>query len=455
MGVFGAPITHGDDPERAVRAALAVRDWATEESLQLRIAVNTGEAIVAFGARPEHGEAMIAGDVINTAARLQTAAPVGSVLVGEETYASTRGAIEYRPAPPVAAKGKSTPVRSWLALRPLAAIGERPTSRVPMVGRERELGVLTEIWVRVTDEQRPHLVTVFGPAGIGKSRLALEFAQIVAGGGGRALRGRSTPYGANSPYSAFGHHVKQTAQVFDSDELADARTKLEESITALVGAEEGVEHARHLGILMGLGGEGDVSDRETLFFSARVFVEALAAHEPTVLLFEDIHWADASLLDLLETLATRVRDVPLLLLALARPEVLTQRPGWGGGLPAYTALPLDRLSEDHALSLAELLLGDSDQGATRAGAVAARDGGQSAVHRRARSVARRALDHRRRRAADERACDRRGPAGRASARGARSPRRRVGRRPRVLAGRARLHRRPRQPLGSARSARGA
>ncbi len=370
MGVFGAPITHGDDPERAVRAALSVRDWATEQGLQLRIAVNTGEAIVAFSARPEHGEAMIAGDVINTAARLQTAAPVGSVLVGEETYASTRLAIEYRPAPPVAAKGKSTPVRSWLAVKPLSAIGERPTSPVPMVGRDRELGVLTEIWGRVTEEQRPHLVTVFGPAGIGKSRLALEFSQIVASGGGRALRGRSTPYGASSPYSAFGHHVKQTVHVFDSDKLEEARSKLRESITELVGSEDGAEHARHLAILMGLGGDEDVADRETLFFSARVFVEALAMREPTVLLFEDIHWADASLLDLLETLATRVREVPLLLLALARPEVLTERPGWGGGLPAYTALPLDRLSDDHALSLAELLLKRSDQTAARASAVA-------------------------------------------------------------------------------------
>ena len=223
----------------------------------------------------------------------------------------------------------------------------------------------------MTDERRPHLVTVFGPAGIGKSRLALEFAQHRRGRRRDAHSADARPRTAsNSPYSAFGHHVKQTAQVFDSDELDEARAKLEESITRSSGSQDGVEHARHLGILMGLGGEGDVSDRETLFFSARVFVEALAAQEPTVLLFEDIHWADASLLDLLETLATRVRDVPLLLLALARPEVLTQRPGWGGGLPAYTALPLDRLSEDHALSLAELLLGDSDQGATRAGAVA-------------------------------------------------------------------------------------
>ena len=370
MGVFGAPTAYGDDPERAVRAALAVRDWAGEDGLQLRIAVNTGEAIVSLEARPGHGEAMVAGDVVNTAARLQAAAPVGAVLVGEETYASTRASIEYRPAPPAAAKGKAMPVRAWLALRAVSPVGERPTTPVPMVGRERELGVLTGIWERVADERRPHLVTVFGAAGIGKSRLALEFSQQVASQDGRVMRGRSTPYGASSPYSAFAQHVKQVAHVFDSDELPDAQDKLLSALVELVGSTEAHEHAAHLAILIGLGSEGDVADRETLFFSARVLVEALASEGPMLLLFEDIHWADASLLDLLETLAARVRDVPLLLLAMARPEMLSERPGWGGGLPAYTALPLDRLSDDAAQELAERLLARSDAPDGRAAAVA-------------------------------------------------------------------------------------
>src|SRR3990170_823732 len=285
MGVFGAPTAYGDDPERAVRAAFAVRDWAEQEGLQVRIAVNTGEAIVELEARPGHGEAMIAGDVVNTAARLQSAAPVGSVLVGEETYASTRVPIEYRPAQPVKAKGKTAPVRAVLALRAVAAIGERPSTPVPMVGRERELDVLTEIWERVADERRPHLVTVFGAAGIGKSRLALEFSQHVASRDGRVIRGRSTPYGASSPYSAFAQHVKQVAGVFDSDELTDARSKLHVAVAELVGTTAAEEHSAHLAMLVGLGAEGDVPDRETLFFSARVLVESLASEGPTVLLF--------------------------------------------------------------------------------------------------------------------------------------------------------------------------
>jgi predicted ATPase/class 3 adenylate cyclase len=357
MGVFGAPTAFGDDHERAVRAALAVRDWAAEDGLQVRIAVNTGEAIVELAAQPGQGQAMIAGDVVNTAARLQTAAPVGAVLVGEETYASTRTWIEYQPGfEPVQAKGKKDPVQAWIALRAIAPAGERPLTPVPMVGRERELDVLTGIWERVSSERRPHLVTVFGPAGIGKSRLALELMEYVGTQDGRVLRGRSAPYGASSPYSAFAQHVKQVARVYDSDELPDARAKIAAAVAKHVGPEAAEEHAAHLSLLMGLGGEGEVPDRETLFFSARLLVEALGSDGPTLLLFEDIHWADASLLDLIETLAARVRDVPVLLLALARPEMLTSRPGWAGGLSAYTALPLDPLTDDASLELTALLL---------------------------------------------------------------------------------------------------
>src|SRR5215212_5110194 len=249
MGVFGAPVAHGDDPERAVRAALAVRDWA-DGKVTVRVAVNTGEAIVALTARPAQGEAMVAGDVVNTAARLQTAAPVGSVLVGEETYTATRSAIDYRPAPPVIAKGKSSPLHVWLAVGTLSLVGERALTRAPMVGREQELTTLAEIWGRVAAERRPRLVTVFGPAGIGKSRLALEFAQLVGSLGGRVIRGRSTPYGASAPYSGFAQHVKQIAGVFDSDELDDAHTKLRSAVEDLVGPDDALERASHLAMLI-------------------------------------------------------------------------------------------------------------------------------------------------------------------------------------------------------------
>jgi class 3 adenylate cyclase len=370
MGVFGAPVTYGDDAERAVRAAFAVRDWADDEGLQLRVAVNTGEAIVALDASPEHGETFVAGDVVNTAARLQSASPVGAVLVGEETYIGTRGSIDYRPAQPVVAKGKDAPVQAWLAVRPIAAVGERPVAAVALVGRNRELGVLTSTWERVVEECRSHFVTVFGPAGIGKSRIALELAQIVGAQDGRVIRGRSTPYGASSPYSAFGQQVKQIARIFDSDDVDDARTKLTEAVASLAGNAAAEEHAPNLAVLLGLDSESEISDREQLFFSARVLVESLALRTPTMLLYEDIHWADSSLLDLLETLASRVRDVPLLIVALARPELLGDRPGWGGGLPAYTALPLEPLSTDASRELATQLLAQHPDTAARATNVA-------------------------------------------------------------------------------------
>jgi class 3 adenylate cyclase len=389
MGIFGAPTAFGDDPERAVRAALAVRDWAEDDGLQIRIAVNTGEAIVELDARPDHGEAMVAGDVVNTAARLQSAAPVGSVIVGEETYTATRNVVEYRPAQPVLAKGKSAPIRAWLALRATSHVGERPMAPVPMVGRDRELEVLTGIWERVMEEGRAQFVTVFGPAGIGKSRLGLELAKLVADQGARVMRGRSTPYGDSTPYSAFAQLVKQTAMIFDSDEPSEARAKLVSGVAELAGPAAAEEHAPHLGVLLGLGVEVSVADRETLFFSARVFVESLAMSSPTMLLFEDIHWADSSQLDLLETLASRVRDVPVLFVALARPELLSDRPTWGGGLPAYSALPLEPLNETCSQELAEQLLAAKSVGNGASRVVEMAEGNPLFIEELAASIAER------------------------------------------------------------------
>ena len=353
MAVFGAPTTYGDDAERAVRAALAVRDDVkTLEGLdvQVRIAVNTGEALVALGARPELGEAMVAGDVVNTASRLQSAAPVDGVLVGRETYAATREAIEYEEAPPVIAKGKAEPIKSWLALGTLHAAGERRLSG-DLVGRARELEVLRGIWERVAGETVPHLVTVLGPAGIGKTRLAQEFAAAVEEMGGRTVHGRSLPYRESSAYFAFATQVKMLCGIFESDSAEVGLAKLRESVPDATVA-------RHLAILLGLDPEGSVDDREELFFSVRVFIEGVARDGPTLLVFEDIHWADRGLLDLIELLAARLRELPVMLVTLARPELLDSRPSWGGGLTAYTALPLAPLSADEAHELANLRLGE-------------------------------------------------------------------------------------------------
>jgi class 3 adenylate cyclase len=370
MAVFGAPTAHGDDPERAVRAALAVRDAVAslnaehpELDLRIRGAVNTGEAVVTLSARPALGEAMVAGDVVNTAARLQQHAPVGEIVVGEETYRATRGAIAYEPAEPVRAKGKAEPVAVWRASCPSSPAGERDLSSTPFVGRSRELGLLSATWERVELERRPHLITVLGAPGVGKSRLTAEFTGLVAARGGRVVRGRCLPYRERSAYGAFATQVKELGGIFDSDDLAVATEKLRTLVERLVGKAEAEIVAGHLAILLGLETHATTPDRDSLFQSVRVFIEAGARDEPTLFVFEDIHWADAALLDLIELLASRLNGLPIMLLTLARPELLDTRPGWGGGLLAYNALPLDPLGGDDAAQLAQHLLGADAQAA--------------------------------------------------------------------------------------------
>jgi class 3 adenylate cyclase len=362
MAVFGVPVSHGDDPERAVRAALAMcaaveamNGSDPDLDLKVRIAVNTGEALVTLSASAAQGEGVVAGDIVNTASRMQEAAPANGILVGEETYRSTRTVIEYEEAEPVVAKGKQAPVPVWRAVAASVPPGERAEGRVPMLGRGSELGVLQGIWERVVSERRPSLLTVFGPAGIGKTRLASEFSRLAAEDGARVIRGRSLPYGEVAPYGAFGAQLKQVAGMFDTDTPEAAEEKLRGAVAGLLDGEAS-EVASHLALLIGEGTGGEVADRNTLFFSARRLVEALANERPTILVFEDIHLSTSSMLDLLETLASRVREVPLLLLTLARPELLSARSAWGGGLPAYTALPLDPLDGGNSEELARQLL---------------------------------------------------------------------------------------------------
>jgi class 3 adenylate cyclase len=368
MAVFGAPVAHGDDPERAVRAALAIRDAMVEMNeadpeldLQLRIGVNTGEAIVTFVPGAVSSEGMVAGDVVNTGARLQSAAPVNGILVGDETYRATHATLRYEETGPIAAKGKQAPVRAWLALGASSPPGERARPVAPLVGRDPELAALRNVWERVVNERRPHLVTLFGAPGIGKSRLADEFGSVLGPDVARIFKGRSLPYGAGMGYDAFAQHVKQFAGIFDTDTATVALERLHAAVAKLVEDEEAADTAAHLALLLGLH-EEEVADRRMLFFSARRLVEELAREHPLVLVFEDIHWAESGLLDLLEHLASLLRDVPVLLLTLSRPDLLEARPGWAGGLPSYTALALEPLSEEAARDLALRLLPESSAG---------------------------------------------------------------------------------------------
>jgi class 3 adenylate cyclase len=366
MGVFGAPVAHGDDAERAVRAALVVQSIVGELAggdLEIRIAVNTGEAVVSLGARPALGESMVAGDVVNTAARLQAAAPVNGVVVGEETYLTTRDAIEYASAEPVIAKGKERPVSAWLAVRAITAAGQRPLSDLSIVGRTFELAILEALWQRVSAEQLPHLVSVFGPAGVGKSTLAAEFGRIASDGGARVVRGRSLPYRESGTYGVLATQVMQLAGVFESDPAEVIVEKLRATASALLAATAADADvvSGHLGVVVGVDAGAEASDREALFYSIREFLEAVAREQPTIFVFEDVHWADDNMLDLIGALATRVRALPILFVTLARPELLDLRADWGSGATGYTALTLGPLDEAHARELTVRRLGSGAQ----------------------------------------------------------------------------------------------
>jgi class 3 adenylate cyclase len=362
LAVFGAPVAHGDDAERAVRAALDLQHCATDHAadfggLPLRVGVNTGEVMFApVGPDPER-DLTVTGDVANTAARLQTAAEPGQVLVGDETHAATSDSIDYEPVEPQRMKGKAKPVAAWIARGVLTVPGERRLSAGPIIGRDAELDLLESIWRRTVDTAEPHLVTVMGVPGIGKTKLVREVAHVVAGQGGRVLRGVSLPYGERVPYAAFGQLLKEQAGIFENDDAATARRKLDEFVArALPKAEP--EVADHLAVLLGVAaGEREFEQRK-LFASVRELVEALAREQPTAFVIEDIHWADRSLLDLLEWLPRRVKDAPAAFLTTARPELLDTRPGWAGGLRSYTALPLGPLTAGQTRALTTLLLSE-------------------------------------------------------------------------------------------------
>jgi class 3 adenylate cyclase/tetratricopeptide (TPR) repeat protein len=365
MAVFGAPVAHGDDPERAVRAALEMQRCAVENSaefggLALSVGVNTGEVYFA-PAGPDERETVL-GEAVNAAQRLQAAAGAGTVLVGEATRRATERAIAYEPVAAVRIKETEEPIPAARAVRIAAAPEAAPAA--PIVGRDGELGVLRGIWERATGERRPHLVTVLGPPGIGKTRLAAAVAELAETTGGTVVRGRSLPYGQTSGYAALRQQIKQVADIYESDAAAVARQKLESAVAAVLPAEAAADVAPHLAALIGVAADEAIPEKHVLLLSVRRFVEALAATGPLVLVFEDIHWADPSLLDLIEHLAARLRDTPVLVLALARPELLDTRPSWGGGLLSHTALPLEPLSAASARELAIRLLEE------RAGAAA-------------------------------------------------------------------------------------
>jgi len=345
MAVWGAPIAREDDAERAVRAALEVVDAVRGlgPGIQARAGVLTGEAAVTIGAT---NQGMVAGDLVNTAARLQSAAAPGMVLVGEATQRAAEGAIAFEPAGEQVLKGKAAPVEAWRAVRVVAERGGRNRTEAleaPFVGRDEELRQLKDLFHATEREGKSRLVSAIGPGGIGKSRLAWEFLKYLDGLVDRVWwhAGRSPAYGDGISFWALGEMVRGRAGLAETDDEATTRTRIATTVREHVPDEaeaRWVEPAllALLGIDTGIG-----SDQ--LFAAWRTFFERLAAESPVVMVFEDLHHADKGLLDFIDHLMEWSRTSPIMVITLARPELLDKRPDWGAGKRSFASITLEPL----------------------------------------------------------------------------------------------------------------
>jgi class 3 adenylate cyclase/tetratricopeptide (TPR) repeat protein len=363
MAVWGAPVATEDDAERAVRAALdltaavaTMGAGAGPPVLRARAGVLTGEAAVNVGAS---GEGMVAGDMVNTASRIQSAAPPGGVFVGEATHRATEATIAYEDAGAFELKGKAGLVTLWRAQRLIA--GARGTLRAqgleaPFVGRDRELRMAKDLYHASTDEKKAHLLSVIGIAGIGKSRMVWEFYKYFDGLVDDAFwhRGRCLSYGEGVTYWALAEMVRMRARIAEEEEPASALEKLRATVRENVpDLEEQRWIEPRLAHLLGLE-DRTAADREDLFAAWRLFFERLADQFPTILVFEDMQWADPSLLDFIEYLLEWSRNFPLYIVTLARPEFADRRPNWGSGKRNFTSLYLESLEPE---AMHELMAG--------------------------------------------------------------------------------------------------
>ena len=364
MAVFGAPVAREDDAERAVRAGLRVLAVTEELGLEARAAVNTGEALVALGARPELGEAMVAGDVINTASRLQSAAETGSLVVGEVTYRTTRQQIDYEELDPITVKGKLEPVQLWRARGPRSRFGVDVEigGSTPLVGRESELSLLREAYSRVRRDEAVQLVTLVGEAGVGKTRLLRELASWLDDEPDLVYwrQGRCLPYGEGVAFWALGEIVKAQAGILESDDSKAAAEKLGASVESVIPDPTERDWIRaRLAPLVGVATDAAGTSREESFTAWRGYLEAVAAQRPLVVLFEDLHWADAALLEFLDHLIDWSLGVPMLVLCTARPELYELNQSWGGGKRNATTVSLSALPPDDTARLLHALLDQS------------------------------------------------------------------------------------------------
>jgi class 3 adenylate cyclase/tetratricopeptide (TPR) repeat protein len=363
MAVFGAPVAHEDDAERAVRAGLrileAIAELNAEEpalSLHVRVGINTGEAVVAIGARPEEGEGIVTGDVVNTASRLQGAAPVNGIAVSEQTYRMTKRIFDYEELGPVQVKGKAEPLAHFRPLQPRDRFGTdvTRTHAAPLVGRELEKPLLIGTFERSAQQRSCQLVTIVGEPGVGKSRLCAELFHYLDERPDLVTwrQGRSLPYGEGISFWALGEIVKAECGILESDSPQVAEAKLDQALPE--DDPDRVWLKARLAPLVGAGGEP--APQEESFTAWRRFLESLAAARPTVLVFEDLHWADEALLSFLEHLADWAEGVPLLLVCTARPELYEQHPTFGANARNAQRINLAPLTDEETARLLASLL---------------------------------------------------------------------------------------------------
>src|SRR5258705_1072142 len=331
LAAFGVAQAHEDDAERAVRAGIGILEAVVDLELEARIGIESGEVVV------DTTESTFAtGEAVNLAARLQQSAAPGEILIGPAARSLALDTVEVEEIEPLMVKGRGEPLPAW---RVVCAAGRARPLRAavvaPLIGRQSELELLANTFERAVRDRRAHLVTIYGEPGIGKSRLTHEFVDSLEGA--TVLSGRCLPYGEGITYWPLAEMVKWAAGISDDDPVKEAMEKLrmcceDEAVADLLGLAAGVLEAV----------EGERSGQE-IAWAARGWADQLADVQPLVLVFEDIHWAEEPLLELIEHLATWVRESPLLLVCLARPELLDLRPGWGGGRMRGASIELDPL----------------------------------------------------------------------------------------------------------------
>jgi len=353
MAVWGAPVAQEDDAERAVRAALELVDavHVLGPTIQARGGVLTGEAAVTIGAT---NQGMVAGDIVNTASRLQSAAQPGTVLVGEATQRSASGAIAFEPAGDQVLKGKTAPVPAWRALRVVAERRGQNRSdalEAPFVGRDEELRQLKDLHHAAERERKPRLVSIIGPAGIGKSRLAWEFLKYIDGLADTVYwhDGRSPAYGDGVTFWALGEMVRGRAGLRETDDEATSRQRIAEVVERYIPDPD--ERPWIESALLALLGVQAGASAEQLFAAWRTFFERLAATAPVVMVFEDLHHADTGLLDFIDHLMEWSRGYPITVMTLARPELLERRPDWGAGKRTFASIHLEPLAPESMRAL--------------------------------------------------------------------------------------------------------